>query len=1155
MLSLEDLRSELRVRGIVHGQAVTLVRVEQHGPDTVTVYYKYDDGRLGARLLYREDEAQLSIVDDNSRFTADGARFRLLLEAFRIRLAYLFDPIMAVHTSLIEPLPHQISAVYDIMLKRQPLRFLLADDPGSGKTIMAGLLIRELILRGDVRRCLVCAPGNLTEQWQDELAEKFQLEFKILTREMIENARGNPFLQHNFLIVRLDQMSRRTDADGRNRLQELLDQTEWDLIICDEAHKLSASYFGGEIKETKRYKLGKLLGRITRHFLLMTATPHNGKEADFQLFMALLDEDRFENHFRDGVEPTDASDMMRRMLKENLLRFDGTPLFPERKAYTGSYELSGLENALYQAVTDYVCQEFNRAEQLDNQRKTSIGFALTILQRRLASSPAAIYFSLQRRRKSLQRRLQNARQVDDKSNALNAEDLDELDDMPEPERERLESELLGNATAARNIQELEAEIARLRELEEQARELYVSGQDRKWNELRHLLQTTDEMRTAEGTLRKLVIFTEHRDTLNYLKERLDTLFGRDQGIVIIHGSLSRQERRRAEERFRNDPSAVILLATDAAGEGINLQCAHLMINYDLPWNPNRLEQRFGRIHRIGQTEVCHMWNLVAKNTRESVVYERLLKKLEAERNALNGRVFDVLGKLFEERSLRELLIEAVRYGDDPQTRCRLQEAVDNLVSSEHLRKLLQQNSLAITSMDTSQVLRIREDMERAIARRLQPFYVKAFFIQAFRYFNGQVYEREPRRYTINRVPSEIIRYAESRALPPITKAYDRICFEKALINVEHKPKATFIHPGHPLLDATLGLFLERERHLLEQGCVLIDETDPSQEPRLLFCLELAIRDGLLNKQGEQRCISREVHFIEIDRQGQIREAGSAPHLDYRPLKDDEQARLQSLIAQAGQYFEGFKERVINYANSTLSRTYLDRIRKERLAYLDRVERAVHERLIGEILYWDRRAAELAAQEKAGKPNARINSEQAHKRAQELEARLEQRKEQLKLERMLEAAPSVIVSNALIVPIGLLLGKQTPPDLLQRRVVEQIAVKAVIDAEIALGNEPRDVSDQNLGYDIESLDRRDNSLRFIEVKGRRANADEITLTYNELYCALNSPERFILALVEVADGRASQLRYVRGYPFREPDPAAVSVTFKLSDLLKFSAPPH
>ncbi|XWX02906.1 helicase-related protein [Aggregatilineales bacterium SYSU G02658] len=1158
MASLEQLECGLMVRGIVPGQIVKLVDVEWSGSNAVTVVYRQENGKLGDTLLYRENEPHLTIVEAERlwAFDVDGALLRLVSEAYRIRLAHLFDPLLAVHTSLIEPLPHQITAVYDEMLTRQPLRFLLADDPGAGKTIMAGLLIRELVVRGDVRRCLICAPGSLTEQWQDELWSKFQLEFTILSRELAETSRsGNPFAEHDLLIVRLDQVSR------SEALQARLQQTDWDLVVCDEAHKMSASFFGNDLKETKRYRLGKLLGQLTRHLLLMTATPHNGKEEDFQLFLALLDADRFEGRFRDGVHRVDVSDLMRRMVKEKLLKFDGKPLFPERRAYTVNYALSPEESLLYEAVTDYVRQEFNRAEQLENDgRKGTVGFALTILQRRLASSPEAIYQSLKRRRERLEKRLKEAQRA--RQTLLQAEGptydddyWDDFEEAPDSEIEQVEAELIDSATAARTVEELEAEIRILRELEEQARRLRRSGSDRKWNELLRLLQDTPEMLNVDRSRRKLVIFTEHRDTLNYLLERLSTFIGREEAIVTIHGGMRREERREVEDRFRNDPEALILLATDAAGEGINLQRAHLMVNYDLPWNPNRLEQRFGRIHRIGQTEVCHLWNLVAGETREGAVYQRLLKKLEAERHALDGQVFDVLGKLFQETPLRKLLVEAVRYGDDPAVRARLEQAVDNATDRERVRDLLERQSLVANSMDVSQIVRIREEMERAAARRLQPFYIKAFFLQAFERFGGTIHKREHGRYAISHVPAVIRTHAKEQGLGAVSIKYERICFEKGLIHVEGKPDATFICPGHPLLDATLSLLL-RERETLKRGGVLIDETDPGQDLRVLLYLEQAIQDATPSRDGERRAISREVHFVEIDGAGAVREAGGAPYLDYRPATAEELTQIAPLLDQDWLRGEILERRAMDYAIEHLVPRHLERVRARRIELIDKTEAAVQERLTKEINYWDWRAAELRAQEQAGKFNARLNSKLAQERANRLVERLKERKAQLEQERQISAAPPVVVGGALIVPVGVLFShlSEERAAILDRRITEQIAMRAVMDAEIALGNDPRDVSSQNVGYDIESRDGRTGRLRFIEVKGRRPDAETVTLTYNELHCALNSPEAFILALVEVDNATARPPRYVRNYPFREPDPLASSVNFNLKDLLQLSESP-
>ena len=396
----------------------------------------------------------------------------------------------------------------------------------------------------------------------------------------------------------------------------------------------------------------------------MTATPHNGKEEDFQLFMALLDGDRFEGRFRDGVHAADVSDLMRRMVKENLLKFDGTPLFPERIAYTVPYKLSEPEAQLYKEVTDYVREEFNRAEALANDKRAgTVGFALTILQRRLASSPEAIHQSLRRRRERLEGRLRELESLHRGGEvapalavpALDAEDVEDLEEAPDSEVEAVEEHILDQATAARSVAELRSEIETLKRLEALAHSIRRSGEDKKWRELANLLseiftpaaianQPAEEPTPHDADVRsiskptpsptqKLVLFTEHRDTLNYLEGRITTLLGRKQSVVMIHGGMGREERMKSQEWFRHDPEVQVLLATDAAGEGINLQRAHLMVNYDLPWNPNRLEQRFGRIHRIGQTEVCHLWNLIAEGTREGDVYRKLLEKLEHARKA------------------------------------------------------------------------------------------------------------------------------------------------------------------------------------------------------------------------------------------------------------------------------------------------------------------------------------------------------------------------------------------------------------------------------------------------------------------------------------------------------------------------------------------
>jgi len=1150
---LEDLKPGVKLKGILPNQNISVVDIKWHGSTAIEIFYKRADGTPGTQLLFRADEEKIEIVqaDHAWDFNADGDTFRLVAEAYRIHLAHLFDPVLAVHTSLIEPLPHQITGVYGEMLPRQPLRFLLADDPGAGKTIMAGLFIKELVVRGDVERCLICVPGNLAAQWQDELWFKFQLHFDILTRDTVESSvSGNPFIEKDRVIIRLDQVARNDD------LKEKLRQSEWDLVIVDEAHKMSAHFWSNELKETKRYKLGELLSELARHFVLMTATPHNGKEEDFQLFLKLLDQDRFEGRFREGVHKVDVSDIMRRMSKEDLVYFDGKPLFPERRAYTIDYPLSPGEADLYHSVTEYVRQEFNRAEQLLNdKRKGTVGFALTILQRRLASSPEAIYKSLQRRKARLEKRLTEVENTQRMSQTLEFElsyfdedDLADFDDAPAEELEVIEEEIIDSATAAMTIAELQAEIATLRDLERLAYRLRQRGTDRKWEEMASIIQDDERMIDSSGQRRKLVIFTEHRDTLNYLMERIGTLFGRDDMIVRIDGGVAREERRAIEDRFRNDPDVYFLVATDAAGEGINLQRAHLMINYDLPWNPNRLEQRFGRIHRIGQKEVCHLWNLVAGETREGYVYQRLLRKLETESQALEGKVFDVLGALFEHTPLRKLLIDAIRYGEQPEVRARLDQAVDNAVDRERVRDLLEARSLVSDSMDISQVMRVREDMERYAARRLQPHYIKSFFAQAFEELGGSLREREPGRYRISYVPARIRNHAKQLGtVIPVWEKYDRICFDKELINPAGMPDADFICPGHPLLDTVINLTLEKHKAMLRSGAVLVDPTDPGNSPRALFFLEQDIRDARTAKGGDQRVISRDVHFVEFSEDGNARAGGSAPYLDYRPATAEELALVKTSLDADWLTGDALESKILAYAIESLVPNHLDRIRGYREALIDKTKAAVHQRLTKEINYWDLRATELRQQEKSGKRNIRLNAERAQQRADELAARLARRVQELELERQISASPPVVIGGAIVVPIGMILGERTPSELLDTRITEQIAMQAVMNAETKLGNHPKDVSQDKIGYDIESFDPKEGRLRFIEVKGRKAGSDTVTVTRNEILTCINSPDQFILAIVEVEDGIGSEPAYIQNPFGKEPDFGVTSVTYSINQL--------
>jgi len=1178
-MEIKDIKPGLQLQGIEPDGIINVDAVRPISDDAVQIFYKKPNGALSERLISGVDakNIQIAVVERPWSFEGDGDAFKLAVEAKRIDLAFLFDPMMAVHTSNVEPLPHQITAVYQSMLPRQPLRFVLADDPGAGKTIMAGLYIRELIMRADTRRILVVAPGSLVDQWREELFEKFGLQFSVYSPalEAITSS-GNPFREIDHLIVRLDQLSRDEEGEGSiekkpGPLQSKLLAAGWDLVIFDEAHKLAAHYFGSELKKTARFRFAERLGTVTRHLLLMSATPHNGKEEDFQLFLSLLDSDRFYGKFRgsrDGAHKIEASDLMRRMVKEEMVRFDGTNLFPERKAYTANYKLSDIEAALYEAVTSYVKAEMGKAERLEGSRKGSVGFALTALQRRLASSPEAIFQSLQRRKQRLEARLREERllsrgqQFKDKNSEAPPEDDD---DLTAEEQEKLEENLVDTATAAESVAELEAEIAVLADLVVQARKVVDSGLDRKWDELSKILQNDPRMRDADGRQRKMIVFTEHKDTLNYLERRVAGVLGTPESITTIHGGVGRDERRKRQEMFRSDPVVRILLATDAAGEGVNLQNANLMVNYDLPWNPNRLEQRFGRIHRIGQQQKCHLWNMVAKETREGEVYYRLLTKLETINEAFQGRVFDILGEVFEERSLKDLLLDAIRFDDEPDLHAERLRTIDLAFDSSHIQDLLDRNALAQETMSADRLFKVKEEMEIAEARRLQPYFVRSFFTKAFEHVGGSMHPREPGRFEITHVPSIIrerdrqITGRNRRELAPVLRCYERVCFTKEAVHPSDRPNLPFaqmLHPGHPLMLAVSDRILEQHSNLLRQGAILVDPTDDTTEASLLFLITHEV------KSGDDKVLSKRLQFVRVAPDGKASFAGWAPHLDYEPLDPAERPLLAELLKS--EWIRGNQEqRAISLASKTLVPEHFEEIASRRIAHVDKTLAAVHERLTNEIKYWSDRWVRLTEDQEAGK-DVRLNLDNIQRTINDLEGRLENRKKELQSMRHITNGTPVVLGGALVVPIGLIrkLRGEPPPedarstfssDPAARSRVEQLAMDAVKRAEEARGYRVEDVSPLKCGWDITSYapggDGKTSVSRHIEVKGRAHGASTLTITRNEILYALNQADKFILAVVLVKDDDTVEGPHYIRKPFtKEPDWSECSSNHDLKKLL-------
>ncbi|WP_407689453.1 helicase-related protein [Mycobacterium sp. HUMS_1102779] len=1110
---LEELKPGLRIDGLIPAQVITVIFAQWHGTDALELTYKTNDGALGQQVVFRKDQDNLTVAQTGSRaFDANATDFKMVAEAQRITLAGLFDPMLAVATSDVRPLPHQIRAVYGELLPRTPLRFLLADDPGAGKTIMAGLYIKELLLRDDVRQCLIVAPGGLVEQWQDELFFKFGLRFDLLTNQLIDaNVNLNVFESNPLLIARMDQLSRNEE------LQAQLKETEWDLIIVDEAHRMGAHYFGGKLEKTKRFLLGEMLGRITRHLLLMTATPHSGKEEDFQLFLTLLDRDRFEGK---NTKTANTDGIMRRMVKEDLLTFDGKKLFPERRAETVPYELTELEYSLYEQVTAYVREGMNRADRVGGKRKNTVGFALTVLQRRLASSPEAIYKSLVRRTERLERKkleILNGTYTD-REPTVDVEGLD-ADDYSSEQIEELEEELLDAATAAQTVEELDAELLELAELTTVAKQVRDSGTDRKWTELSRILQDEALTVDANGWPRKLIIFTEHRDTLDYLAGRIRTLIGKPNAVQAIHGGVRRRERRMITEEFTKNRDCQILLATDAAGEGLNLQAAHLMVNYDLPWNPNRIEQRFGRIHRIGQEEVCRLWNIVASNTREGDVFVRLLAKIEEQRKAYGGKVFDVLGEAFSETPLRELLLDAIRYGELPEVRAKMHEVIDHKVS-DGLKELLDERALASDHLADADLAKLRAAMDEARARRLQPHYIELAFKAAFTRLGGRIARRERGRYEIANVPAQI----RASKFQPIATKYDRVTFDLEHVHSEELARADLLAPGHPLHDAVMDEAIRHFGGTLNSGTVLVSAT--LEEPHLLVGVVEEVADAT------GAAVSRRFGYAYVDSLGTVTPAGPAPYLDCVAAPDT------PAVAAARQlpWLADAEDRANSWIITTQLPEYLAEVQPWRAAELAKCRDLVVKRLEGERDRMLLDAAVAAEKEQAGE-KPKESAESLNRKAVELDARLRNRLELLDKQALMSTKPPRIVTAALVLPVAMVDGElpaSAPIHAKETKEVERRGVDLVMATERTLGRKPVEQPFNNKGFDILSSDSGGGTYR-IEVKARLDGASDFFVTHNEVIVGKNAAPRYRLALVKV-DPRGpahDEVRYLDN-PFSSTD---------------------
>jgi superfamily II DNA or RNA helicase len=1037
-----------------------------------------------------QEIARLTVRSTEPTFDGDGARLRLGLQAYSLGIAYEFDPYFGLSVSRVDPLPHQLEAVYDRMLHLPAVRFLLADDAGAGKTIMSGLLLRELKLRGLVERILIVCPANLTFQWQRELKEKFSEQFVILRGGELRGQFGmNPWRDNRQVITSLDLAKREDILPG-------LKQVSWDLVIVDEAHRMSAA---SEDSKSLRYRLGEFLRDSTSHILLLTATPHKGDPENFSLFLQLLDKDAFAHvrSIQDAMAEGRAPFYLRRT-KEAMVYFptqkdDGTwttkPIFTRRIVNTVSFAIDGKEFDLYRDVTRMVKSMSARAAAQDppDPRARAMGFLMALYQRRLASSTAALQASLQRRAENLTKKLASADEML-KEGPLDLPEDDEWEELEEAEREiferRAEAVML-----TRNRELANAEIVELRRLATEAQGIIDRGEEAKLSRLKQLLEQEGFFNNPG---QQLLIFTEYKDTLDYLKDRLESWGFR---VGAIHGSMhtgSREEagtRLFAEQEFREGRTQ-ILVATEAAGEGINLQICHVMVNYDIPWNPNRLEQRMGRIHRYGQAEDCLIFNFVATNTIEGRVLSRLLEKLREIRDALdNDSVFNVVGEVYPASHIERIFRDyyAGKLGDDD-----MEERVLEPATEQRFREICQ-NALEGLATKNLNIAMLVERRARAQERRLVPENIARFLSEAATIASMNLKPVPSDRFSFDPgpTPSDLRQYStrEGWKLSAIASRYPRITTDRG---VADSTKNEWVTPGHPLFEALRMRSWDGTQADLSKGACYfsLEHTEPA---RLDF-YKAKVVDGM------GRVVHERLFVVELS-------TGGPPRLREPPILGD----LQPCSMPADLPAIATGNDPSEFLSQGALSEFLNEVREERVAEVERIAKHVELSLTELISKEDEKLGRFEEASNRGVEGAAGLLAQTLTRQEELERRRDRRRAELSRQKELTLQGVERITSALVLPHP----ARDRPDirnLRQDKEVEAIAMSHVMEYEKVQGRTPEDVSEKNLGYDLRSVDTRSGELRLIEVKGLSAEEGEILLTPNEHRVAQDRPDCFWLYVV-------------------------------------------
>jgi SNF2 family DNA or RNA helicase len=1031
--------------------------------------------------------AEIHIIgsDDEHLSSGNPEMFRLAIEAIRLGFAHSYDPFFALSVSRVDPLPHQLEAVYTHMLKQPVIRFLLGDDAGAGKTIMAGLLIRELSLRGLANRILVISPANLAYQWRREMKDLFGEKFHWVKSQDVKDAYAqNPFGQNDRVIVSRDW------AKMDHVLNALIEADRWDLVIIDEAHGMATS--NPDKLPSMRYTLAKKISDHTDHLLMMTATPHNGNKGRFQHFLALLDSEAYGDpeSLELAIKQKSAPFYLRR-LKEGMRSFPdeenpiGKPLFTKRTVTTVEFDIDGSELEIYQKLTRYIRLIGEIARRHPDNRARALGFMMALYQRRYASSPHALLKSLERRKNRLEGIIDGTWVPPKKKKKhLDKEMIDDLDDETlsssfDEEEDHVFSEY--------DIQSAKDELVHINPLILEVDELILSGTSAKWKKLEKMLKSNQAFDTEQD--KKLLIFTEHKDTLDWLFGKLT---GMGYSVVTIHGGMkpgSRDEKNTrlwAEQQFREEGGAQILLATEAAGEGINLQFCWRMVNWDVPWNPARLEQRIGRIHRYKQMRDIIAFNLIARNTREGQVLHTLQDKIEEIRRALDpdneGKVFDVIQSVISPGLIEKVMKEVYEENLNPEVAC---DRVRNEVTTERFQEIMDDALENLSSRELNMGL-VKDYNAQAKLRRLVPEVLRDFFIEAAKtVFDTPVKQKKEGWYW--KTPNSVygIR-GDLKSLGDLGREYKSFTFHKE--DLDNKPHLEWVTPGHPLYEGVRRVTRNQGEKDLAIGARFMDPDGGKSRWLQVF------RYRLVDGNGDS--IDEQLLVVEIQEQsGDISIKPASIFLDLVPSEN--RSPIPKLPGE------------LSLLSPEVIRKHLEskcqELEKERSGQSERVKSHVQTSLQALIHKENLRFQKFERQH---------DKQRCIERVSEFEQRLENREKRLDRQGRVIIAQNIPIALAYVESITeetqVTLGRSIPK---QNKEVEEAAVEHVRKIELAKPGVHKVVSREadGVGYDLETWDDHGNILRFIEVKGKMTEHDVI-ITPNEWSVAERLREDYWLYVV-------------------------------------------